>query len=192
MEKGSHTGFSVFFTTSVLWQIVNLEMQLKQTSLKYKQTLKKISDKIFSHLKQKTALPWNHVCMNSSVCSWVQGVSILFLIFSTLLPFLLELRALQPGFDMPKQKTYRDANAKDKLTCHPHYFCRRPWRGLTFQRSPFYPVCWHKIAWWRNPTDKGGRQSEKWNDGKVQDTLNPCYWLCLPPDVCVHMLCAKI
>ncbi len=25
MVKGCHTGFNVFFTTSVLWQIVNLE-----------------------------------------------------------------------------------------------------------------------------------------------------------------------
>lgn len=28
MEKACHTGFSVFFTTSVLWQIVNLEIDI--------------------------------------------------------------------------------------------------------------------------------------------------------------------
>lgn len=31
--KGCHTGFNVFFTTSVLWQIVNLE-EKKQVGIK--------------------------------------------------------------------------------------------------------------------------------------------------------------
>lgn len=50
------------------------------------------------------------------------------------------------------QSPHREAESRCKLTCHPRCFYRRPWRGLTFQRSPFYPICWHRTAWWHNPT----------------------------------------
>lgn len=32
------------------------------------------------------------------------------------------------------------------LTFHPHCFCRRPWKGLTCQRSPSCLACWHRTA----------------------------------------------
>lgn len=46
---------------------------------------------------------------------------------------------------------YSEPKHTHTLTFHPHCCGRRPGRGLTCQRSPFYPVCWHRAAWLQCP-----------------------------------------
>lgn len=66
----------------------------------------------------------------------------------------------------------RQTEQRCRLTFHPRYFCRRPWKDPICRRSLSCPACWRRTAEWRCPagTHKetqvsvGGRYG-KWGAG---------------------------
>lgn len=76
---------------------------------------------------------------------------------------------------------------ESRLTCRPRCFCRKPWRGQISQRSLFYPVCWHRIAWWRNPAEVREIKGEK-------KQVRHCKPVLLPASCClfIHAVCQDI
>ena len=128
MLKGCHTGFSVFFTTSVLWQMVNLE-RTRGLEPAFGIGLSPETGPDMLGLSTYWVLPW----VSSGLRSW----------WSLRCP---SLRALTG----PRQPWER------WLTCHPHCSCRTRGRGLISQRSPSCPVCLHTAAWWQYPVDEVG------------------------------------